>query len=473
MKASSASSKTLTAFVSFALLGAALASSVFAGPPRGRAVTTAAQEDATPDVPDRLDLKTAITYALQNNFSIRQARERLREQEGLIVEIKAQVLPNASLNSSYTLTDKELGRDLGFPGAGGSGDDQQNWRIALEVRQLLYSGGGVRAALDAQRLARESSLLELQGVINEALLQVRTRFFNVLLAREQIQVQESNVQLLREQLQIARNRFEAGASSNFEVLRAEVALANAQPGLIRARNTLRTSIDELRQSLGYLNPRTDSIRKVPEFVGTLDFSPVSYDLQQALVSARENRPELQRLVKLEEAREAAVKVARSDYYPDLSVVGGYQFRKNNFSNRFDDSLDGWVIGLESNWAIFDGRATAGRVAQARSRLEQARLLTAESILGVEVEVRRALSSLQEAAELAEAAQKVVQQAEEALRLADSRYAAGTVTQLDVLEARVALTESRLNQVQANYSYNVANASVRKAIGQADPFVLQP
>lgn len=422
-----------------------------------------------PDVPDRLDLRTAINYALENSFEIRQARERIREQEGLIVEVRSLALPNASVDSFYTKNDEELSSDRG--GTGPASD--QNWQIALNVRQTLFSGGGVRAALQAQSALREAALLDLQATINNVLFEVRTRFYNVLLAREQIGVQESNVQLLQEQLTIARNRFEAGASSNFEVLRSEVTLANAQPALIRARNNYRTAIDELRQALGYHNPRMESIRKVPEFVGTLDFTKVSYDLQPSLEAARANRPELRRLERLEEAREAGVKNARSNYYPDLALVGGYEFRKSNFSERFGDSLDGWTVGVQSNWAVFDGMRTRGLVAQARSQLNQARLLTEETSLAIEVDVRRSLSSLQEAAELADAAAKVVTQAEEALRLADARYSAGTVTQLDVLEARVQLTESRLNQVTANYSYNVAVASVRRALGQADPFVLQP
>ncbi len=430
-----------------------------------------APASATPDIPATLDLQTAVTYALDNSFAIRQARERIREQEGLIVEIKSRALPNASLNSAYTVTDRELSKDSQASNAGTR--ETEYWSIALEVRQTLYSGGGVRNALDAQKLARESALLELEGVINTALLDVRTRFYNVLFSREQTKVQEENVRLLREQLQTAKNRFEAGASSQFDVLRAEVAVANAQPALIRARNGYRIAIDELRQSLGYSNPRAESVRKLPEFVGALEFKPVSYDLQDALSQARVNRPEIKRLEKIELAREAGVKVAKSDYQPDLAVVGGYQLRKNNFSNRFNESLDGWSIGLQSNWAIFDGRATAGRVAQARSQLNQAKLLTSETTLAVEVEVRRAHSSLQEAAELADSAAKVVGQAEEALRLADARYAAGTATQLDVLEARVALTDSRNNQLQANYSHNVAVAALRKAIGAADPFVTKP
>jgi outer membrane protein len=423
-----------------------------------------------PDVPDKLDLKTAITYALENNFAIRQARERIREQEGLIVEVKALALPNVGVSSVYTKNDEELSSDRGAPGSSGS---DQNWQISLNVRQTLFAGGGVRAALDAQRALREAALLDLQATIDAALFEVRTRFYNTLLAREEIQVQEWNVQLLQEQLTIARNRFEAGASSNFEVLRAEVEVANAQPALIRARNNYRLAIDELRQSLGYHNPRVDSIRKTPEFVGTLDVQPVTYELESALQAAREHRPELKRLERLVDAREAGVRNARSNYYPDLAVVGGYEFRKNNFSNRFSDSLDGWVVGLQSDWAVFDGRATAGRVAQARSQYNQARLLAEETQLAVEVDVRRSLSSLQEAAELVESARKVVAQAEEALRLADARYAAGTVTQLDVLQARVALTQSRLNQLQANYSYNVAVAAMRRAVGEADPYVMNP
>jgi outer membrane protein len=93
----------------------------------------------------------------------------------------------------------------------------------------------------------------------------------------------------------------------------------------------------------------------------------------------------------------------------------------------------------------------------------------EQTLAIEVEVRTALSSLQEAGELAEAAVKVVEQAEESLRLADARYGAGSATQLDVLQAQVALTQARDNQLQANYSYNVALANVRRAIGEPDTY----
>ena len=429
-------------------------------------VLAATYPDA-PDVPPRLDLQGAIGYALEHNFSILQARERIKEQEGLTVQITAAVLPNVSLVSNYSQHDQELNDTGAAPPS--KVPNYQSWGIALDVRQSLYAGGGIKASLDAQRLSRQAALLDLRAIINTALLAVRTRFYDVLLAREQIAVQEQNVRLLREQLQTVKNRFDAGTVSNFEVLRAEVELANAQPDLIRARNRQRTSIDALRQAVGYSNVTRENLRKIPEFLGTLDFTPVSYDLQKALDDARSNRPELLRLEKLARAGESNVRIQKAGYLPSLDLVGSYGVNKFSQSNRLHDSLDGWTVGLQSNWAIFDGRATAGKVAQARSQLNQARLTFNEQVLSVEVEVRSALSSLQEATELAEAAQKVVTQAEESLRLANARYNAGTATQLDVLQAQVALTQSRTNQLEANYSYNVAVANVRKAIGLADTY----
>lgn len=417
---------------------------------------------SVPDVPEKLDLRTAVSYAVENNFAIRQARERIKEQEGLIVEVRARALPNVAAVADYTRNDKEISQ--------GPQPATQDWVIAIQARQALYAGGGVKAALDAQKVLREAALLDLRSVINSAILEVRTRFYNVLLAREQIKVQEENVKLLEEQLTNARNRFEAGSVSNFEVLRAEVELANAKPQLIRARNSFRTSTDQLRQSLGYSNTTKENIRRTPEFVGTLDFTPSAYDLQASLDIARLNRPELLRYAKLAQAQERNIDFARSGYRPSVDLVGSYGLYKDNASDRFSDSRDGWTVGVESTWAIFDGRATSGRVAQARSQARQSELLLNEQILAVEVEVRGALSSLQEAAELAEAAVKVVGQAEESLRLANVRYGAGSATQLDVLQAQVALTQARDNQLQANYSHNVAIADLRRALGEPDVYL---
>jgi len=456
--------------------------------------------------PAAFDLPAALRYALDHNYAILEARERIREQDGVILQVKSALLPRASVDAQYIMQDKALGANLASPD---TTQNMQDWSLGITVTQLLYAGGGPSATTAAQKSLREAALLDLESVINAALLDVRTRFYNALLAREQIKVQEENLNLLEEQHTIAKNRYDAGAASSFDVLRAQVSIANAKPNLIRARNAYRNALDQLRRSLGYATESTATTpvpgaaaptvnRKLQtvnsdgggsaaaattfEITGSLDAAPVTYDLANSISAALENRPELKRLARLTDAGESAVTAAKSGYKPTVAVFGNYSIERNmtygynpyspdpittiNLNN-FGHQINGWNLGVQGSWAVFDARATAGKVAQARSRLDQTRLQTSDAALAIEVEVRQSYNALQEAAELVDAAQKVTAQAEEALRLANSRYSAGTATQLDVLTTQVALTETRLNQLQANYSYVVAVASLRKATGQAD------
>lgn len=305
--------------------------------------------------------------------------------------------------------------------------------------------------------------MDLRATVDQVLAQVRGAYYDVILARNRIAVQEQNVRLLEEQLANAQSRFDAQSVSRFDVLRAEVELANAQPPLIRSRNAHRIAVDELFRVIGF--NRTDYVGVIPQVVGELDFTPVEAELESALSQALQNRPELLYLDVMRKAREAGVRIARSNYLPNLSVFGGYEWVKDGMSDRVADSNDGWRVGIQSSWAIFDGRATEGRVIQARSQVRQVELQLADQRVAVELEVRRAISSLQEALELTESAGKVVDQAEEALRLADARYNAGSATQLDVLQTRVALTQARTNQHEANYSYLMAESALRKALGE--------
>ncbi|MBA3849431.1 MAG: TolC family protein [Opitutus sp.] len=453
-----------------------------AAPLRADMPPTPFKPDGNPDsaymVPDELNLDYALSFALDNNFAIRQAKERLRQQEGVVLEASARTIPNLAVNSGYTGN----GRGLTQSFSATVPVNTRSWSLGVTATQTLFAGGAIRAGLAGAASARSAAVAELQAVVNDALLDVRTRFYAVLVSRERIKVQEQNVELLRHQFQDVKSRYEAGTVSNFEVLRAEVALANAQPPLISARNNHRLAVEDLRQALGFTTHDPATLRKIPEFVGTLDYAPLPLplDLAAAVAAARAQRPELQRLAQLVAARSQDVRRQRAGYLPTLSLSGGYQLRNAPYAftpsglrvgtNRLNDALGDWTFGLQGSWAVFDGRATTGRLRQARSSLAQAELSLTQAQLAIDVEVRRACLQYQEATELAEASKKVVEQAEEAVRLADARYSAGTATQLDVLQARTDLTTARLNQLQAYYSFNVANANLRRATGLPDALV---
>jgi outer membrane protein len=411
-------------------------------------------------LPTPLDLRAAIGYALDHNFAIRQSREAIRQQQGVVIQVTSQVIPNLGAQGQYQKNSASISEF--YP------PSTSLWNVELKATQNLYAGGGIRSAIKNAKLTRDAAADDLQTTIDTALLDVRTKFYNVLLTREKIRVQEENVTLYQHQLEDTKNQFTSGTVSNFEVLRARVFLANAQPTLITARNDHRIAIEQLRQSLG-----VPAATPFPEVAGDLAVEPASFDPAAALAAAHDHRPELRRLGKLQDAAGESVKNARSVYYPNLQAFAGYQWDNFTFANSEFGNVgaNGWLFGLQSNWAIFDGRATDGRVRQAKSVLEQARLTTASEELEIDVEVRQALSSFQEADELLMASQQTIAQAEEALRLADAKFHAGSATQLDVLTSQVSLTQAKTDQLTANYNYLVALANVRKAIGQTDALVI--
>jgi len=425
---------------------------------QGKSVMTTAEKLFVGELPYQLTLQEVLDYTVEHNFDIRTAKEQIEEQEGVIIEIRAQAMPRIGSKAGYDRLDKDL--SYSRPAA------EENWTMSVQVRQTIYQGGAVSAAIQGQKFVREAALYQLEAVINAVLLQARIQYYEVLLQRERIEVEKKNIRLLEEQLTNTKSRFESGVVSQFEVLRSEVYLANAQPKLIRATNSHKIAADRLRQTTGFINydRHPEKIAKFPEFTGSLSFSETIFELKTILDEAVQNRPELKRLDRIVSARKAGIDVAKGDYLPKVELVSGYGLNKSPLSARFDRSLDGWTAGVEASWAIFDGAATRGRVRQSYSRLRQAEIAEDAQRLAIEVEVREAYSSWKESIQLVTAAQKVVEQAEEAYRLANARFEAGAATQLDVLQSQVSLAEARNQKLEATYLHEVAVAKIKKAIG---------
>ncbi len=408
------------------------------------------------------DLEAALGYALEHSFAIRQARAKIRELEGVTTTVAAAGLPTVSAAASFqrsstqTVGSQGLGPIFFLPSG-------KYWRMTVTARQALYAGGGILAANRAAKFTEEASVEALKETAAQVMLDVRLKFYNVLLAKEEIGVAEQNVEMLRRQLADATNRYEVGSVSRFEQVRAEVAVANAQPALITARNNHRLAIEELRQTIGLSanNPAADSFA----VDGSLEVEPYSIDLATALATARRNRPELDRLAKLKAAAENDEIVARSEYSPRLAATAGGELRKGATDN-FGDSRRGLRTGLEGQWSVAS-RATAGRVMQTESLSAQSLLTLQEAGLSIDVEVRRASASLDQASELVAATKKTGEQAEEALRVAEVRRGTGSATQLEVLQAQTALTTARTNQLRAVHGYNAAAAQLRRAIGVSE------
>lgn len=413
----------------------------------------AASDPAPEPVPSPLVLDRALDYALRHNPTLARVREQVLEQEGGLLSAQAARLPRLRAGGQQTRTEREL---LSTPG--GSRDA---WQMQAELTQTLYAGGAIRAGTLAQRAQVEAAQCAVDAQVAETVLQVRLAFYQVLLDRELVLVREEELSVLEKEQEDIRRRRDAGTTSDFELLRAEVAVANARPLLIHARNSHRISIERLRQLMG----AQGVAEFMPEPAGTLEPSGALPGLEGLLGSAREARPELRRQALLQKAGAQGVVVAKAGYQPTVSAFGNYTWASSPLSAGWSRRLDGGTLGIQASIDLFDGRSTAGKVRQARSQVRQLEHGYRELLLAVDYEVRDAHAALQEAVEVLRSAEMTVSRARESLRLARSRHESGVATQLDVLSAQSALTQARSSLSEARFSQLSASARLDRATGR--------
>ncbi|MFM7815828.1 MAG: TolC family protein, partial [Verrucomicrobiota bacterium] len=301
-------------------------------------------------------------------------------------------------------------------------------------------------------------------IVADALLSIKVAYDDVLLSMEQIQTQKASVALLEKELLDQKRRFDAGTAPRFNVLRAEVELANAKPRLIRAENAFRISRDTLATLLGWNIP-TNSLDSIPlQLSDRLAAEPFDITLPMAIAKARVQRPELTVRAMDRRIKKEDVTQAQANYYPSVGIAGGYQGQSRVFSDDLSLVLDGWTAGAQFNWSILDFGLNKGRVDAAKARLAKSEIDQDDTVRRIDLEVRTAHSTFIEAREVLASQQKVIEQAEEAVRLAMARNDAGSGTQLDVLSAQTALTEARTVHAQALRDYAVALARLDRAMG---------
>ncbi|MFM8789081.1 MAG: TolC family protein, partial [Chthoniobacterales bacterium] len=271
----------------------------------------------TPDAKD-LKIGDAIQTALTKNPEILSAIQQIRLTKGQLVQVRAAMLPQLQAGSSYQIQSEQLanpnpGAEFGFV------NNNEALNVTIQVNQNIWSGWKNQADFSAARLANDSAYYSLRQTIDKVVSDTKKLFYDVIFNRALIRVREESVAVLQSQLQDQVSRFEAGTVPRFNVLQAEVALANAIPPVIQARNALRIAQFALVKQLGLNYPADPS--KVPfNVTGQLDYNPIKIDLANSVFSALTRNPSLkaQRQNILIDAEK--LKSAMSGFQPTLNAT---------------------------------------------------------------------------------------------------------------------------------------------------------
>ena len=413
-----------------------------------------AEESGT--LPTTLDLKSARRLVEAHNPGLKVTGEKVVEQNGRLRQIRSARYPHLDVVGDYNTYDEGRVQQFG----GGPEAEDENWNVGVEASATIYAGGRsaklIRSAEQEKLALRE----DRHAMLQNALLEMYRAYYDAGLSLERIAAQEEAIAVLEEQHREAVARFDAKVGTKFEVTQAAVALANARPPLVRARNAYRRDVDRLRQVIGLPYPagvEADEIK--------LERPPMpeeqNLSLDQALAKAFETRSEFKRMDYELEASKRAVEAVRRDHRPVVDLYGGYGLKNDQFGG---EELEGWVAGVRLKWNFIDGGAHRGRLEERLARHRQIRHQHEALALNVEGEIRRAHYDRNEARSILDMTKAVIEQAEESLKLARNRYDADKGTQLDVLEGQLQLTRARLELSTAKRDYYLAIIAMQYAVG---------
>jgi len=412
----------------------------------------------TPDA-KRLGIDSAIQTALEKNPEILAAIQQIRLTSGQVVQVRAAMLPTLQANSGYNVQSDTLanpGFDFGLV------NNNQAWNVNLAINQNLWSGWKNQADFSAAKLSNESAYYSLRQTIDKVVADTKKLFYDVIFNRALIRVREESVAVLQSQLQDQQSRFEAGTVPRFNVLQAEVALANAIPPVIQARNALRISQFALVKQLGLDYPSDPSLIPI-DVLGQLDYNPIKIDLVKSVFTALTRNPSLKVQRQNILIGKEQLKSAMSGFQPTLNATAGYQAFNVPTASSLDQAVNGLFFGVTGSWNIFDGLATVGATQTARASLQQSMINYDNGARTVELDVQRAVSNLIEAQEVIDSQRANVVQATEALRLSRERLDAGAGTQLDVLNAQVSLLQAQTTELEGRYRYITALAEYNRVL----------
>ena len=464
-------------------------------------------------------LDQAILTALQRNPDILRAEQEIKRTKGVIIQIRAQALPHITPSGTFEWTDPNLigARILGGTGTTTTGPTTTgatitgatataatttgttlssslidsppsqvsnvqppadpsptptirstelsdiSYNISVLGTQLVFNGT-TWPSIRGTFFQRDSAYFAFRNTLDQVIATVKTQFYQIVVNKALIGVQEQSVHLLESQLKDQQNRFEAGTVPRFNVLQAEVALYNQIPQLITAQNNYRISKLVLAKTIGLdFNPLRGENPPL-EVVGEMPYIPRTIALVDAIELGKQRRPFLKQARANVLNQIEQVHVALGQFLPSINTTGGGEWVSSPTNSSWHDISKGWIAEVTGSVPIWDSGAIYGQVKQQRALLSEAKISYDDDVRQVELEVQQAYSNLQQDRELIQSQEKNVEQADEALRLAKARLDAGAGTQLDVLNAQVQLLTAQSTRLQALFGYNSALAEFDRVTG---------
>ena len=388
-----------------------------------------------------LSLQTALQRALAANPRLTAAERDVGIASGQRIQAGALINPEVSYEQ-----DNSLGS--------GAYRGTRSAESTLQISQLFELFGKREARMAVGQAGVDTAEIQRKAIRLEVLSETAVAYLSVLGAQRRIQILDEQVAQIDRITPLLQRRVEAGASSQAETGRAEVASSLVKADRERVRSLLASARRELAVLMGDTAPKFSAVS------GRLDATgrPPSFG---AVVAAIDANPQLVRWTAVYAQRNAELLQARLRPYPDLRVGAGWR--------HYNETADNAVrLSISAAIPVFD--QNQGNILSAQESLAKTRAEREANRNALIVIAGRAYDSLQGALrELAILRETAIPKSRQASDAILEGYGQARFSLLEVLDAQASVAQARLREQEAQQNFHIAVATIEGLVG--NPFAL--
>jgi outer membrane protein len=425
------------------------------------------QEQTETVLSGQLNLMDAVKLSLAYNKSLQTALQSKEVARGHVVESYSEVLPHVTSTSIYKRLDEVSSFTIPAvpPNAAKSVSmgELNNYSSNLQIRQPLYRGGAMSAALRVAQQFQFYTDEQVRAQVQQTIYDVAQAYFDTLLAQQLYEVNADAVKSGEAHLAEVKLKQVQGVSSAYDVLRAEVDVSNFRAVAIQQQNKAHLGKARLLQTMGVSQ---DSEVELSDIMAYEAYKPVMEDVVK---TAFENRPDLYSAEVSVRMQEEALTIVKSEYWPKVDAYFNQGWaRPDPHNSSLDNWGDAWQGWLTMEWPLFDGLGREGRIIQERAKLRQQKIALQDTQEQALLQIQQTVLSLRDAEELVDSQKLNLDRAAEGLRLVEVGYREGVNTEVEVIDARSSLTVARGLYYQAIYAHTTARLILQRVMGILGP-----
>jgi outer membrane protein TolC len=412
-----------------------------------------------------LSVAQAVEFALRDGVEAAIAREDVRAAEAIVGVARSYALPSIDAVGTYTRNIKKPVIFFEFePGEIESFEIGQDnaWLGALTLRQTLLAFGRVRSGYNSAREMAAAARLAGDDAALAIARDVKTAYYLAVLAAAQSDIARRSLVQSEQTVAQIGGRVAQGVTPRFDMLRAEVTLANRRPLVTRAENGETIALESLKRLLGV------PLDRPVVLTDTLAFAPFADDADAVVERALVARRDLAAVRRQASAAEFRLKAQAANDRPLLQLDGNFTWQGETSDELWPgdrESASSAGVGLSLSWPLFDGFRNKNQTREAHAGAARATLRVRQMEEVVRLEARSSHSEVQSIAQEIAGARRTVELARDAYDIARVRYETGLSTLVEYQDAELAYIQASLYLSETLFRYNVALARLEYNIGE--------